>query len=472
MQTIILKEKHTINHSRSLTSGKISSQLLFLAIPLLMGNIFQQFYNVVAAIIVGRYVGEEAFAAIGVGGTVMNLFIFILMGCCTGVSIILASLFGKGDYHSLRKECFLAVVFGASFTLVVSTASIFFLPLLLESIHTPPEIFGYTQSYLNIILGGLLATFFYNLCAAALRAVGNTKYALVFLVIAVILNAALTFVLVAGFGFGIAGAAWATVFSQGLSAILCMGYIVKKLPFLVPTREDMRYDGLLLKKTIQFASLSAMHQSSLYIGKLLVQGAVNLLGTAAIAAYTATGRIEGISLAFGESGSESISVFVAQNTGAGNRKRALKGFMEGVSSLIVLGVFMSFTLYATARPCVTVFVGAGQTSAIAEGVSYMQILSFFYVLSYIGSSFVGFFRGSGRINIPLIGTTLHISLRVILSYWLAPKMGLKAVGLATGIGWIAIVIFQLTVFFLGRRREEKRDPFTPQGQPEVSSEAV
>jgi Na+-driven multidrug efflux pump len=102
----------------------------------------------------------------------------------------------------------------------------------------------------------------------------------------------------------------------------------------------------------------------------------------------------------------------------------------------------------------------------------MQILSFFYVLSYIGSSFVGFFRGSGRINIPLIGTTLHISLRVILSYWLAPEMGLKAVGLATGIGWIAIVIFQLTVFFLGRRREEKRDPFTPQGQPEVSSEAV
>jgi len=133
---------------------------------------------------------------------------------------------------------------------------------------------------------------------------------------------------------------------------------------------------------------------------------------------------------------------------------------------------MSFTLYATARPCVTVFVGAGQTSAIAEGVSYMQILSFFYVLSYIGSSFVGFFRGSGRINIPLIGTTLHISLRVILSYWLAPKMGLKAVGLATGIGWIAIVIFQLTVFFLGRRREEKGDPFTPQGQPEISSEAV
>ena len=119
--------------------------------------------------------------------------------------------------------------------------------------------------------------------------------------IAVILNAALTFVLVAGLACGIAGAAWATVFSQGLSAILCMGYIVKKLPFLVPTREDMRYDGLLLKKTIQFASLSAMHQSSLYIGKLLVQGAVNLLGTAAIAAYTATGRIEGFHC-FGKAG--------------------------------------------------------------------------------------------------------------------------------------------------------------------------
>ncbi len=130
------EEEHIITHSRSLTSGKIGSQLLFLAIPLLLGNIFQQLYNFVAAIIVGRYVGEAAFAAIGVGGTVMNLFIFVLTGCCTGVSIILASLFGKGDFHTLRKECFLAVVFGAGFTLFVSLASIALLPSLLEAIHT------------------------------------------------------------------------------------------------------------------------------------------------------------------------------------------------------------------------------------------------------------------------------------------------------------------------------------------------
>ena len=457
MSQIISEEGPAITHSRSLTSGKIGSQLLFLAIPLLLGNIFQQLYNFVAAIIVGRYVGEAAFAAIGVGGTVMNLFIFVLTGCCTGVSIILASLFGKGDFHTLRKECFLAVVFGAGFTLFVSLASIALLPPLLEAIHTPAEIFEGTRQYLNIILGGLLATFFYNLSAASLRAVGNTRYALVFLVTAVMLNAALTFVLVARFGCGIAGAAWATVFSQAFSALLCVAYIRKKLPFLVPTRKDMKYDGALLKKTILFASLSALHQSSLYIGKLLVQGAVNLLGTAAIAAYTATGRIEGLSLAVGESGAEAVSVFVAQNTGAGNHKRALKGFLEGLASLALLSLFVSLLLFATARPGVTLFVGANQGEAVAEGVAYMQALCFFYIFSYIGSSFVGFYRGTGRINIPFIGTTLQISVRVILSYWLAPLLGLKAVGLATGIGWISIVTFQLLVFSSIRKRERREE---------------
>ncbi len=157
---IFLEEGLVITHSRSLTSGKISSQLFALAIPLLIGNILQQLYNVAAAVIVGQYIGEEAFAAIGVAGTVMNLFIFVLVGGCTGVAIILASLFGSGDFHSLRKESFLAIVFGAGFTLVVSLVSITLLSPLLESINTPVEIFAYTKQYLLIILAGLPATFF------------------------------------------------------------------------------------------------------------------------------------------------------------------------------------------------------------------------------------------------------------------------------------------------------------------------
>lgn len=454
---IFSEEGLVITHSRSLTSGKISSQLFALALPLLLGNILQQLYNVAAAVIVGQYIGKEAFAAIGVAGTVMNLFIFVLIGGCTGVSIILASLFGSGDFHSLRKESFLAIVFGSGFTLFVSGISIALLSPLLESINTPAEIFASTRQYLLIILAGLPATFFYNLCAAALRAVGNTRYALFFLMIAVAVNVGLTFALVVPLEWGIAGAAWATVFSQGMSALLCMAYIKKKLPFLVPTREDMRYDGALLKKTLIFASLSAMHQSSLYIGKILVQGAVNLLGTASIAAYTATTRIEGLSLAFGESGSESMSVFIAQNTGAGDKKRALEGFWTGLFALVALGAAATCVLYLSAERSIALFIGAGQAAAVAEGVAYMRLVSFFYILGYTGSAFVGFFRGSGRINIPFIGTTMHLSVRVVLSYWLAPVMGLKAVALATGVGWVSIVLFQVALFSGIRRRERKLD---------------
>ena len=157
---IFSEERLVITHSRSLTTGKISSQLFFLALPLLLGNIMQQLYNIAATVIVGQYAGKEAFAAIGVAGTVMNLFIFVFIGCCTSVSIILASLFESGDLHSLRKECFLAVVFGTGFTLFTSLVSIGLLSPLLESINIPAEIFAYTRKYLIIILAGLPATFF------------------------------------------------------------------------------------------------------------------------------------------------------------------------------------------------------------------------------------------------------------------------------------------------------------------------
>ncbi|HPE66008.1 MAG TPA: MATE family efflux transporter, partial [Synergistales bacterium] len=151
----------------------------------------------------------------------------------------------------------------------------------------------------------------------------------------------------------------------------------------------------------------------------------------------------------------SISVFVAQNTGAGNKKRALKGFGEGLFALVALGVVASCILYLSAEQSIALFIGTHQAAAIAEGVAYMRLVCFFYVLSYTGSSFVGFFRGSGRINIPFIGTTMHLSVRVVLSYWLAPVMGLKAVALATGVGWVSIVLFQLVIFAAIRRRERK-----------------
>lgn len=444
----------------TLSEGKIQPILVRLALPLLFGNILQQFYNIISSIIVERYLGEAAFAAIGIAGTVMNLFIFILGGCCTGIAVIMASLYGKKDHPALRQAIFLSLVFGLSFTVLIGVLGLTCTPFLLRIIQTPPEVSAYAVEYLNTIFLGLIACFLYNFFAALLRAIGNTSAALVFLLISIAVSLLLAILFVAHLNLGVRGAALATVLAQIISALLCFLYIRRTLSFLRIGREDMRYDGSLIMKITRFSLVSALHQSSLYIGKLLVQGAVNTMGLAAISAYTATTRIEGIVLAAGESGAEAISVFVAQNTGAGKRPRARKGFFTGLRGMLLIAVLLSSILFFTAEPLMRVFVPSGSAMTISYGTTYLQILCFFYFLSYTGSAFVGFYRGSGMVNIPLIGTTIHISLRVILSYLFISSMGMSAVSYATGIGWIVIVIFHSLIYVRLAKKEANAQGIT------------
>ena len=294
----------------------------------------------------------------------------------------------------------------------------------------------------------------------------NTAAALLFLLVSIVISLFLAILFVAHFGLGVRGAALATVLAQILSALLCLLYIRKTLPFLRVGREDMRYDGSMIAKITRFSLVSALHQSSLYIGKLLVQGAVNTMGLAAISAYTATTRAEGIILAVGDSGAEAISVFVAQNTGAGKRPRARQGFFIGLRGLLAVAGLLSLILFFSAEALMRFFVPDGSARTISYGTSYLQILCFFYFLSYTGSAFVGFFRGSGLVNIPLIGTTLHISLRVILSYLFVASLGMDAVSYATGVGWIIIVIFHSLMFVRLKKTEDQ----PPSGGPVFAAE--
>ncbi|MBY2476512.1 MATE family efflux transporter [Clostridioides difficile] len=439
-----------MKYTTNLTEGNIKRELFILMLPLLLGNILQQLYNTIDAIIVGRFVSQTAFAAVGVAGTIMNLFIFILSGSCTGISIIFAHFYGANDLSSFRKESFLATIFGATLTFVLSICSIFILSPLLNIINTPQEVASIATSYLNIIFCGLIATYFYNLLSATLRAVGNTKSALLILMFSMIMNTVLDLVFVAVCNFGIQGAAFATVLSQTLASLLCFIYIRKNISFLLFKKEDMKFEWKLLKLTISYSLISALHQSSLYIGKLLVQGAVNIMGTDMITAYTATTRIEGFANSFGDSGAEAISIFVAQNTGNKDRKRAKQGFYTGLIILVCLGIGLSLIMYFFSKTTVGLMMSNTNNDIMINSVEYMKTISIFYVLCFIGSAFVGWYRGSGKVNIPVIGTILHISIRVILSYLLIQRFGLKSVAFATGIGWISVVLFQYIIFYLSK----------------------
>ena len=433
--------------TRDLTKGNSSKQLAALAMPLIWGNILQQLYNTIDACIVGRYVGHTAFAAVGVAGSVMNLFLFVLSGSCNGISVIFAELYGKRSWKNLKKESFLSLSAGIIFTVLLSGLGWAALKPLLRIIQTPEEVGIFVSSYLRMIYLGLPAFYLYNWCSAALRAVGDTKSALGILVAAMVMNAFLDFIFVVYCEMGITGTAVATVISQLFAAAVCLVYMVKRHAYLLFRAEEMIWDRELFSKTVSYGLVSALHQSSLYIGKLLVQGAVNTAGTDVISAYTAATRIEGFANSFGDSGCAAVSVFTAQNHGAGKKERVKMGFVQGMKMLVSLGLVLSVLMAVFVGPAVRLLMG-NTSSVVLENVqSYIRVIAACYTLNFIGSCFVGLYRGLGMVQIPVLGTILHISIRVILSFLWIERFGLASVAASTGIGWSAVVAFQVWVCY-------------------------
>ena len=368
-----------------------------------------------------------------------------------GSSVLIAQFFGEKNYPRLRQQLYVSAVLIGGCTLGAVLLGQLFLRQLLGVIQTPDELMGDVSVYLRIILAGMVFTFTYNYLAATLRAVGDTQAALYFLLASLGYNLIAAWLLVAVLKLGILGTALATASAQLLSSALCLLYIKKRRPFLRIERADMRMDRLLIRRTSSYAAVAALQQSSLYLGKLIIQSAVNgisLVSTAPISAFTAATRIENFTQAFGISGCESIAIFVAQNLGAGKKKRALEGFTGGLILVVSTGIFFSFLLHLGAAPLSAIFLEDSQETG-GLCISYLRLIGWFYFLSFVGHSFVGWYRGTGRMNITFWGTTLQILIRVVGTYLLVDAMGLDAVALATGLGWVAIVLFQLTVFYLG-----------------------
>ncbi len=443
----------TMARSYDLTGGSIPQHLLRLAAPLIMGNILQQLYNTVDAFILGRFAGEAEFAAVGVAGSVMNLFLFMITGACTGISVIFAQLYGAGERERFRREHWLSLSCGLLATTICSGLSFVLLPPLLRLIQTPEELERFASAYLTVIIASLPAAFLYNLYGALLRAIGRANAALMALAAAVTVNVALDYCFVARFHMGIAGAAWATAASQAISAVLCIAYLRRKAPELIFACADRHMDKELLRQTAHFSFVTALHQSSLYIGKLLVQGAVNTGGTDMISAYTATTRIEGFANSFGDSGSAATSVLVAQNRGAGKEERVRASFRSSLLLMLAMGLAMSLIMYVSASASVGFMLGTRSGAAFENARDYLKLVALFYTLCFTGNTFAGYFNGIGKVLVPFLGATSHIALRVVLSWLLVGRMGLPAVALATGLGWAMVNTMWAVVKHVTERKE-------------------
>lgn len=418
-----------------LTKGSIKKEFITLAIPLIAGNILQQLYNAVDAFMIGRFAGEEEFAAIGVAGTVMNLFLFAIVGACTGLSVLFARCYGTGDYDKLKKQHFTALLTGMIGTLILCILSLCGMKGILFLLQTPQELGGYVTEYMRWISMALPFAFLYNMYASALRASGNTLASLLILAASVVANLFLDFLFVGVFRWGIKGAAEATFFTQCISAILCILYLIRCRKEMLIRKSDCKIDVYLVRDTIKCSIVTAFHQAGLYIGKMCVQGTVNTGGTPSIAAYTAATRIEGFVNSFGDSGSSITSVLVSQNYGAKKEERVKNILRFSMKLMAVGGILCGILLFVTAPLTIAWMQGHSQGESVTQAVSYLRIVAIFYPLCFTGSTFTGFFNGVGKVLITFMGTIGQITFRVIASWLLFGNFKLCAVAAATGIGW-------------------------------------
>lgn len=430
---------------KDMTEGSIFRHLITYAVPLILGNLFQLTYNAVDSIIVGRFIGKEALAAVGTTSPVMNIIILGISGICIGASVLMSNFFGAKQEDMVKKEMATTAVFGVYFSVVVVLLGMLVTRPLLRALYVPVEILDTASSYLRIIFLGAPFTFFYNAIASALKSVGDSKTPLKFLAFCSVLNGALDVVFIGMLGFGITCSAVTTVVAEALSAILCIMYVYKKIPLLQLKPGEFKMDGKLLRETLQYGSITALQQSCQPIGKLLIQGAVNPMGVDVMAAFNAVEKIDAYAFTPEQSISNAITTFVAQNAGAGKEERIRKGFRRGMFLEFCYWILICGTTLLLRVPLIKLFVGEAAV-IVALGSRYLGIMAFFYLLPGFTNGMQGYFRGRKHMKMTLLGTFIQTSLRVVFVYVLTPGMGLAGVAFACAIGWIMMLAVEVPYY--------------------------
>ncbi len=437
---------------RDMTKGNITSQLIRFSIPLILGNLFQLTYNAVDSIIVGKFIGENALAAVGTANPVMNIVILGITGICIGASVLMSEFFGAGKMELLKKQVATTLTFGCLFSLAVVILGVMASGTIMRLLRVPDEILADATLYLRIIFLGMPFTYFYNAVGSALRSVGDSRTPVRFLAFASVLNGVLDLIFIGIFKMGIAVSATTTVVAEAVSAILCIVYIYRKVPLLQLKRSDIQMDGQLLKKTLQHGSITALQQSCQPIGKLLIQGMINPLGVSTIAAFNAVNRIDDFAFTPEQSISSGMMTFVAQNRGAGRHERVRKGFRKGLMIEAGYWVIICTIILLFKGPLMRLFESGNNTGMVAIGVEYLSYMAFFYLMPAFTNGIQGFFRGMGNMSITLISTLIQISFRVLFVYLLVPVMGLKGVAFASLIGWSCMLIVEIPYYFWFKRK--------------------
>lgn len=421
-----------------LTEGSILKNLLKFAFPIMIGNMLQQLYNVVDTLIVGRYLGENALAAVGSSYTLMVFVTSVILGLCMGSGAFFSMQFGAKQFDRLEKGLFIAFVSIGAVAVILNIIVYAGIKGILIFMRVPEDVAPLMREYLLWIFAGILATFLYNFIANFLRAIGNSLVPLCFLGISAVLNIGLDLLFIRVFYLGVGGAAVATVLSQYIAGFGILGYSLKKYPYLKLKKENCRWDYAILKELTGLSALTCLQQSIMNFGILMVQGLVNSFGSVIMAAFAAAVKIDSFAYAPVQDFGNAFSTYVAQNYGAGKEERIRKGLKTAVLSAFVFCTVITVLVVGFARELMSLFIDKESTATIAAGVGYLRIEAAFYFGIGLLFLFYGYYRAVHKPGISVILTIISLGTRVVLAYTLStvPQIGVNGIWMSVPIGWI------------------------------------
>ena len=437
-----------------MTVGGITSTLLRFTLPMMLGSLMQQCYNIADTLIVGRCIGPEALAAVGSAYALMVFLTSVLLGLAMGSGTVFSLQFGAGNFRGLRRSIYVSLVLIGCVTAVLTAAAFLLIDPILRLLQVPSEIYPMLRIYLLIIFGGIPLTFLYNFYAALLRAVGDSVTPLWFLGISVVLNIGLDLLFILVFDMGVGGAALATVMAQGVSAIGLMLYVLGRRPELRLRKEDMHFDRVSVKEIASFSSLTCVQQSVMNFGILMVQGLVNSFGTAVMAAFAAAVKIDSFAYMPVQEFGNAFSTFVAQNFGAGKHARISLGVRRAFVTSVLFSLAVSVAVFLLARPLMLIFVRAEEMEIIRIGVQYLRIEGAFYFGIGILFLLYGYYRAIRMPGMSVVLTVLSLGTRVVLAYALAaiPSVGVTGIWWSIPIGWALADAVGIIYYFRLRQR--------------------
>ena len=421
----------------NLTQGGITGTLLRFTLPMIAGSFLQQCYNIADTLIVGQFIGAGALAAVGSAYTLMVFLISIMLGLSMGSGTVFSLQYGAGQMGALRRSIYASSLLVGAVTFLLNLAAFLWLDPILRLLQVPQDIYAMMYNYLWIIFYGIPFTFIYNFYAALLRAVGDAVTPLWFLAVSVVLNIGLDLFFILRLGWGIEGAAIATVVAQGVSALGIMGYTYIKCPELRLHREDLRFDRKCLKEITSFSTLTCVQQSVMNFGILMVQGLVNSFGTVVMAAFAAAIKIDSFAYMPVQEFGNAFSTFIAQNYGAKRYDRIRKGVRSAFITVVIFSLIISVLVFLFAKPLMLIFVRSYETDILSVGIDYLRIEGSFYCGIGILFLLYGYYRAIRMPGMSVILTVVSLGIRVVLSYWLAsiPSIGVNGIWWSIPIGW-------------------------------------